>query len=187
MKDLVPIKVTLRRTNADGSPRLDQHGRPTVYPSFRDLSDTDLKGRKPHDIINEDGIGFMINKAENLGTGAAYGEAIALVPPAFAKAVVGTVDSCEACTDAQCRAFLDTKHFAHTEMEKRDAGALESLNAERSLRQARGEDLTAIDARIDNALNPDHPEPGIRRRNGAANYAELKSRHKVRVVKIPNG
>ena len=178
--NLTPIKVTLRRDNADGSPRVDQNGKPTVYPSFRVLPKSILKGQIPSDIIDA-GVGWKHNKVTNLGHGDPFGEAVAFVPPDFAGAAIGVVDSCEGLNEGQARLFLDDKHFSQI-FEKRDAGVLESLKAERDLRVDLGQSTTEIDAKILRSLDPDDREPGVRRLEGPKDFAEVKSKRDMRIV-----
>lgn len=183
MVDLVAIKVTLRRTNEDGSRRVDQNGNPTVWPSFRELPKDVLKGRKPQEFIDQDGTGWMHNRQENLGTGHAFGEAVALVPEDFANAADGVVDSCVVLTEAQAKTFCDTKHFAGLETEARDNDVLTALNSERALLVATSQSTTAIDAKIAKALDPDDPEPGVRKVKRPTSFDDLKARKGI-VVKL---
>jgi hypothetical protein len=140
-----------------------------------------LRGRKPSDIIDEAG-GWRIDKVDNLGTGNAFGEAVCFVSPAFAAAAVAAVDTCVALSEAEVQTFLDDKHFSQVTAEKRDAGVLESLKAERDLHVDRAESTTAIDIKIGKALDPDDPEPGVRRVQTSTSFAEEKTKRNIRVV-----
>lgn len=183
MVDLVPIKVILRHKNADGSPRVDQNGGTTVYPSFRNLPETVLQGRTPSDHIGKDGEGWRYDKVSNLGTGAEFGAAVALVAPDFAAAALATVDSCTVLTEAECKTFLNTRHFVGVALVKRDADALIGLKAERDLKLALRQDVTSLDASIAKALDPTDPALGVRTPDGPTDWDTMKARRSIRVVR----
>jgi hypothetical protein len=107
---------------------------------------------------------------------------VCFVPPAFAAAAIALVDTCEALTEAQARTFIDNKHYAMISSEKRDAGAIESLKAERDLRVSRSESTAAIDTQITKALDPDDAEPGVRKVEAPTSFANLKTRRNLTVV-----
>ena len=184
MVDLVPIKVILRHKNADGSRRVDQNGGKTVFPSFRSLPNAILDGRDPSNYVDEEGTGWCINRQENLGKGDAFGEAVTLVPPEFAAAAASIVDSCEILSEADCADFLDNKHFKGMATTRRDGDALTALAAERDLRMVRARpaaEITALDAEIDRALDPDDPTPGVTRISEVRSWADMKAKRKINI------
>lgn len=99
-----------------------------------------------------------------------------VVPEQFADEAIAAFPSvCSRMTEAECQDFYDNRHAVSMRDESRDETALNSLKLERELMVARGKDTTALDAKIDKALDPDDPEPGVRR-NPRRRWASLKTR-----------
>jgi len=67
-------------------------------------------------------------------------------------------------TETEFEDFYDNRAMSGVGESKRDTGILESMKAERDLRVSLGQDLTALDAEILKSIDPDSPEPGVRRR-----------------------
>lgn len=106
-----------------------------------------------------------------------------LMPEQFAdEAEAAFPKLCAKMTQADAVDFFDNKAHAH-ERDQRDVGVIESLKAERDLLVARGGDTTAIDAKIERALDPDDNEPGVRR-NYNKTFAEYSARRGVTIKDV---
>lgn len=100
---------------------------------------------------------------------------VLLVPEQFAlEAVAAFPTLCEQLTEAQCQAFYETRHQHGRPDIDNAPEVLEGLRSERELRVARGQDTTDLDAKIDRALDPDDPEPGVTR-NRRRRWASYKT------------
>lgn len=66
-------------------------------------------------------------------------------------------------TEAEAKDFWENKAHAHLSEYKHDTLTLQGLVAERDLSVTRGRPTEELDKRIDKALNPDDPTPGVKR------------------------
>lgn len=87
-------------------------------------------------------------------------------------------------SEAEAQAFWETKAHAHVPQNRADVQQLQALQAELSLREAVGQDVTALKTRISRALDPDDPEPGLRK-NRLKLWADAKQCLDVSIKATP--
>lgn len=122
--DLVPMKVILkRRANGEAD-----------WPDFNSVASS-LRGHKPWSkFIDSEGIGWIYDKIENLGTGALNGVACTLIPEGFANAAVTLFPSLVSIIDeATFEAFHDTRAMIRTPIEHLDTEILQGIVARKQL------------------------------------------------------
>lgn len=66
-------------------------------------------------------------------------------------------------TETEAKDFWEEKAHGHMPEQRLDGEELQALVAERSLRVSRSKSIVEVDRRIDKALDPDDPVPGVRR------------------------
>lgn len=101
-----------------------------------------------------------------------------LVTKAFADEAVATFPGIVTImTQTECRTFWDNKAMVRLTDEDRDHELLQALLTERQLRASLNQTsvLATLDARIARALDPDDPEPGVKR-NFLRRWATAKVR-----------
>lgn len=81
---------------------------------------------------------------------------------------------CHEMIETDAKAFWEVCGHAHLPDVKRDTAALQALKAERDLLVDVGQDTAAIDAKIKAALDPENPEPGVRKPSYQKNWADAK-------------
>lgn len=133
-----------------------------------------LRGSTLHQIVELNG-GWKRNKQNNLGTGAAFGEAVGLVPADVATEAA-LIDDVSILTRTEYQTFVEGVAIHGEPVNSRKAEPLTALKAERDLIVARGGDTTAIDAEIDKSLDPDDPTPGVRKNTNRETLAEYEAR-----------
>jgi hypothetical protein len=97
-----------------------------------------------------------------------------LVTDAFAQEAVTTFPGIVSIlTEAQAEIFWNNKAHLHVPQNHFDVNLLIGLDAELNLREKLGQDTTQLKARIANALDVLHSEPGIKR-NRMKRFADAK-------------
>jgi hypothetical protein len=88
-------------------------------------------------------------------------------------------------SDAQAQTFYDTKAMAHVSENRANNDLLQALNAELQLRESLGQttEVTALKAKIAKALDPDDPEPGLKR-NPTKTWVGIKNKMGLNAVAI---
>lgn len=118
--DLVPIKVTLkRRPNGEAD-----------WPNFN-LIDSAIRNDQPWSkFIDSAGMGWHYDKIENLGTGAASGCAVTMVPKDFADAAVVLFPSLVSIVDeAAFETFYEERATVSMPTEFLDTDELQGIAA----------------------------------------------------------
>lgn len=177
MPDVKPLKVLLKwRVRADGER--------AIFPDFPALRDTD-----PSVFDNYDKVGMFLkdkavgswnyNKQENLGTGAASGEAVILIPKANCDAILaasGYVGSEDVSTinEAELETFWNERAYAHISPNKENEATLNIIASKKSL----GIALAPHDYA---ALDPDDPTHGIVK-NPVKTWARYKASRDITIV-----
>ena len=177
MPEVKPLKVLLKwRLRAD-----DERA---VYPDFPALHATDPSifdnYPKAGEFFKERAVGsWNTNKQENLGTGAANGEAVILIPKANCDAILaasGYAGSEDVSTmnEAELETFWNTKAYAHLKGNKEHEQILQVIAAKKTLGIALSPDDYA-------ALDPDDPMPGIVKSSQKI-WASFKAKHDITIV-----
>ncbi len=173
--ELVPIKVKigLRRVRIRGT---NNFRREADHPDWKQVA---LPANGEH--INGDGTdpddyvlgSWHYDKTsghqENNGTDSPLGMqwGMRLVTPQFAvNAVAAFPNIISIMTEAEAQDFYDTRCYAHMPEARVEGTMLQDLKAELELREELGEDTSNLRNKIRKALDPDDPEPGMRRQRG---------------------
>ncbi len=149
------------------------------YPNFNLISSETRKGMDWSKFLDVHGGGMHYDK--NCGhreTGdSPFGHQICCmcVPQNFATEALNLFpNTVSEMTPAEFETFHDVKAHAHEPDESVDEGILNGLNAQRTLKVAVGQDVTALDAKIVKALDPnDITEAGVKR-NVKKKWADVK-------------
>ena len=85
-----------------------------------------------------------------------------IVTEQYANEAVATFpDLVTIITEAEAEDFWECKAHAHMPENRANSQVLTDLNSELQLRKALGQDTTALEEKIINALDPDNPEAGL--------------------------
>jgi hypothetical protein len=90
----------------------------------------------------------------------------------------------EVLNEAQLEEFWNTKAYGHVPADRVDVAALQALKIERDLRTDLGQETTALDTRILQALDPNDPHPG-KRKEHMKTWADAKVRLGVTIGTLP--
>ena len=125
--NLVPIKVLLYRRQDGGAD----------WPNLN-LVNIDTRGGKVWSkFVDSDGIGWLYDKVDNLGTGADYGTACTLVPKDFAEAAVALYPEVISIIDeATFETFHDDRAMVKSVIEHLDTEILQGIAARVALEDA---------------------------------------------------
>ena len=191
MADLVPIRVRLYRRprDLDRKRKAGQAG----YPDFNKLPVVAASGL-PWTIYlkvyGSDWIGR--DKVANLGTGAAFGQVIALVPEPFAdEALAEFPHLVELLDETEAGAFYDTRCAVHLPDVVEDEAVMARIDRVTRLATSGVRAPLTVEERAEfaAALDPDDPTPGAKR-NPMKTWARRKARDGWTVAKaraIPQG
>lgn len=149
------------------------------YPNFNLVSSNVRKGMDWCTYIDVHGIGMQYDKAcghQEDSVESPFGEqcCVIAVPPDFATEALNMFDFITEMTEAEFEDFYNNKAHAHEDAESIDTDALIGLKARKDLMVDQGMNVTAIDAQIQKALDPnDITEMGVRK-NSNKTYADVK-------------
>ncbi len=139
------------------------------YPNFNLISSQARKGMDWSKYLDAHGGGMHYDKTcghKEIAIDSPYGHQCCCmcVPQDFATEALSLFpDKVVAITPAEFETFHDVKAHAHEPDENVDTDTLNGLSAQRSLKVAVGQDVTALDAQIVKALDPaDETEPGVK-------------------------
>lgn len=158
-RDLVALKLDVGLDPVTGF---------AAYPNFNLISSETRKGMDWSKYLDTHGGGMHYDKAcGHRETGdSPFGHQICCmcVPQNFATEALNLFpNTVSEMTPAEFETFHDTKAHAHEPDESVDEGILNGLNAQRTLKVAVGQDVTALDAKIVKALDPNDAEAGVKR------------------------
>lgn len=125
--DLVPIKVILNRRASGGAD----------WPDFNQI-DASIRNNQPWShFIDNQGISWHYDKVSNLGTGAANGTAMSMVPADFANAAVILFPSVVSIIDeATFETFYEDRVSINAPIEHLDTEVLQGIAARVALEDA---------------------------------------------------
>ena len=125
--NLVPIRVLLYRRHDGGAD----------WPNLN-LVDSDIRGGKVWSkYVDSEGIGWLYDKVDNLGTGAEHGTACTLVPKAFAEAAAALYPGVVSIiSEADFEIFHNEKAMVRSVIEHLDTDILQGIAARVSLEVA---------------------------------------------------
>lgn len=172
--NLVPIKVLLYRRPSGGAD----------WPDMNVVS-VGSRGNKPWSkFVDSDGIGWIYDKVENLGTGADCGAACTLVPKPFADAAVAAYPALiSVLTEAEFETFYNERAMVNQPTEKIDTEVLQGIAARVQLESdgvAPAPSAEIVAART-KCLDPaEQKYPGIRK-NLKKNWSDAKSEFNAEV------
>ncbi len=160
-RNLVPLKLIVGLDPVTGF---------ADYPNFNLISSETRKGMDWSKFLDVHGGGMHYDKTcghKSEDVDSPFGTQICCicVPQNFATEALNLFpDTVKELTPVEFETFYDTKAHAHEPDETIDDQALNGLNAQRTLKVAVGQDVTALDARIVKALDPlDLTEAGVKK------------------------
>ncbi len=160
-RDLVALKLIV------GTDPVTGHAE---YPNFNLVSTTIRKGMDWSKYLDVFGGGMHYDKTcghKDESVESPYGEQVCCmcVPQDFATEALNLFPAkVSELTPVEFEVFYDEKAHAHEPDETINDNALNGLNAQRTLKVAVGEDVTALDVRIRKALDPnDITEAGVKK------------------------
>lgn len=105
-----------------------------------------------------------------------------LVSPKFAKEAKEVFpDLITELTEAEAEIFWNTKAYAHVPENRADTNTLQGLQAELALRKELHLDTVPLKTKIAKALDPDDPEPGLKK-NKDKNFTDAKQHLDFKIV-----
>ncbi len=158
MRELVGIKIDVGLNETTGH---------AEYPEFNKISSATRKGMDWSKYVDVHGSGMHYDKTcghqEEGSTPYGHQCCCICVPEDFAIEALSLFPGVVTpCSDVEFETFHDTKAHAHEPSEHMDTNTLNALAAQRSLMLSLGQDITALDAKITRALDPqDATEVGV--------------------------
>jgi len=170
--ELTAIKVKIG-LNVNGSAK---------YPSFNNLPVVKAAGMDWAKYVDTQGLGWHYDKTSghqdetaDSPRGQQYG--VLIIPEQFAvEAEAAFPSECTRINEIELQDFYETKAHAHEPDDNIDEQVINSLQATLNLMEKTGAkpaELTAMKAKIKNAMNPNHQEPGIKR-NKRKKWVDMK-------------
>lgn len=172
---LVPIKIKITRGARSGQ-------LVNIYPDFNKLRPEVRDNMDWSLFFDSKGIGWHYDKLSGFGEsdefnddpGVQYG--CTCVPLAFAEEAVTTFpDLVEIIDEEEFEAFYDDRSHVNEPEEIIDESILNALNVKLQMGMVQS-------FSDENALNPDHPSPGIRK-NHRKRWADFKNKGKIKIDK----
>jgi len=161
MAELTALKVKIE-SGTGGSAK---------YPNFNTLAIVTASGMDWANYIDKEGLGWQYDKTsghKESSTDSPLGQqwGVLVVPEAFTlQAVAAFPTLCTQLTETELTTFYDEKVAVNQTSETIDTSALQGLQAKLSLMEstsASAVSIVAMKAKISNAIDPDHDEPGIK-------------------------
>lgn len=187
--ELVPLRLKVRQ--GAGAP--DAQGRvfnQWIYPDF-DAIPSDLRGGVSWTAFIDRYGGHMIDNCCDFHEVDDYNGEHGmkytgfLVPPEFADAAVARFpDQVEILSEEEWEKFHDTRVTVHMPDEQVHADSLNAIRAKHGITSGPLTATAAMSAAEKNALDPDHPSPGIVR-NTRKYWKDIKAKRQVTIRAKP--
>lgn len=177
MRELAAIKIKIGIKTSGAQAGHHQ------YPNFGDLACVIASGMDWARYVDVHGEGWHYDKVSGHRDDDAdspFGQqfGVLIVPEVFAAEAVARFQAIVWMTQAECKTFYETRVTAHIPTLDEDANKLQAMAAKRQL----GIEETEADR---DALNPDHPSPGIVR-NPRKTWADFKKKCGMTFKNPPN-
>lgn len=158
---------------------LNPTSRRAKYPPFNTLPIVQASGLDWSQYVDHDGMGWIYDRIGHRDdtVQSPFGQqwGVLLIPAQFAiEAVAAFPAACQQLTEAQLQSFYDNDHAPNIQDEEIDLDILHKI----ALKQQLGVTLTTQQT---NAINPAHPERGIRP-NWRKTWAQFKTRRNITFV-----